>query len=160
MAAKKKKYTGPSEIRNAKARRDYTIEETYEAGVVLTGTEVKSIRGGHAQISDGFCRFNNRGELFVQGLHIDEYAFGTSSNHVPRRERKLLLKGRELVKLRRAVEAGGKAILPLRIYFKESLIKIELGLGIGKKLFDKRDDLKKKAVIRDVEQTLKSYRFR
>lgn len=160
MAAKKNKYTGPSEVRNAKARRDYLVEETYEAGIVLTGTEVKSVRGGHAQISDGFCRFSNSGELFIQGLHIDEYAFGTMNNHIPRRERKLLLKGRELVKLRRAVEAGGKALVPLRMYFKEALIKVEVGLCVGKKLFDKRDDLKKKAVMRDEEQSLKSYRFR
>ncbi|MCH6255771.1 SsrA-binding protein SmpB [Puniceicoccaceae bacterium K14] len=160
MAAKKKKYTGPSEIRNAKARRDYIVEDILEAGIVLTGTEVKSIRGGNVQLSDGFCRFSNVGELFVQGVHIDEYSFGTMNNHIPRRERKLLLKSRELVRLRRAVEAGGKAIVPLRMYFKESLIKVELGLCVGKKLFDKRDDLKKKAVMRDEQQSLKEYRFR
>lgn len=156
MAAKKKdKHHGPSDIRNPKALRDYFVEEKYEAGIVLTGTEVKSIRSGKAQLSEGFCRFKKE-ELFIYGLYVDEYAFGNINNHIPRRERKLLLKRRELTKLRHASEAGGKAIMPLRIYFKEALIKVELGLCVGKKLFDKRDDLKKKAVMRDVDRILKS----
>ncbi len=159
MAAKNKKGGSPQDIRNAKARRDYAVEQTYEAGIVLTGTEVKSIRAGKAQLADGFCRFR-KGELYVYGLHIDEYAFGNINNHLPRRERKLLLKRSELRKLERAVDTGGKALVPLRLYFKEALIKAEIGVCVGKKLFDKRDDLKKKAELRDIERVMKSIRVR
>jgi len=133
------------------------VEETYESGIVLTGTEVKSIRAGKAQLSEGFCRFK-KDELFVYGLHIDEYAFGTINNHIPRRERKLLLKRSELRKLKKGMEAGGKSLMPLRMYFKEALIKVEVGVCVGKKLFDKRDDLKKKAVMRDIERDFKARR--
>lgn len=157
MAAKKKN-KNPGEIRNAKAHRDYLVEDTYEAGIVLTGTEVKSIRAGKAQLADGHCRFSKHVELYIYGLHIDEYAFGNMNNHVPRRERKLLLKRKELVKLQRAVEAGGKALVPLRMYFREALVKVEIGLCVGKKLFDKREDLKKKAIMRDMDQAMKAYR--
>lgn len=156
MAAKKKRDNKPGTIRNAKVHRDYHVEETYEAGIVLTGTEVKSFRAGKAQLSEGFCRFV-KDELFIYGLHIDEYAFGNINNHVPRRERKLLLKARELRKLKQATEAGGKAIIPIRMYFKEALIKVEIGLCTGKKLFDKREDMKKKAVTRDIERELRRY---
>lgn len=162
MAAKKHKGgkgSGPQDIRNSKVHRDYTVEQTFEAGIVLTGTEVKSIRAGKAQVSDAFCRFN-KGEFFVYGLHIDEYAFGNINNHIPRRERKLLLKRSELRKIERALEAGGKAAVPTRMYFKEALIKMEIGICVGKKLFDKRDDLKKKAQLRDVEREMKSIRVR
>ena len=154
MAAKK--YESPKEIKNSKVHRDYNVEDTYEAGVVLTGTEVKSIREGKAQLADSFCRFY-KDDLFVQGLHIDEYAFGNINNHIPRRERKLLLKRRELRKLKVMMEAGGKAIIPTRMYFTGSLIKMELGVCTGKKLFDKREDLKKKAVDRDIEREMKDY---
>lgn len=156
--SKKGKHSTPSDIRNAKAFRDYMVEEKYEAGIVLTGTEVKSVRAGKAQLAEGFCRFTND-ELFIYGLHIDAYAFGTINNHIPRRERKLLLKRSELRKLKRAMEAGGKAIVPLRMYFKEALIKLEIGVCVGKKLFDKRDDLKKKAVMRDIERSMKDDRY-
>ena len=102
MAGKKKKGGAPREIRNSKVHRDYHVESTFEAGIVLTGTEVKSIRAAKAQISDGFCRFN-KGEFFIYGLHVDEYAFGNINNHLPRRERKLLLKRSELRKIERAL---------------------------------------------------------
>ncbi len=158
MSAKKTSKPGlPRDIRNAKVFRDYFVEEKYEAGIVLTGTEVKSIRAGKASLTEGFCRFV-KDQLFIYGLHIDEYAFGSMNNHIPRRERKLLLKKRELRKLQRAVESGGKAIIPIRMYFKEALIKVEIGLCVGKKLFDKRDDLKKKAVMRDVDRYMKDSR--
>ena len=147
----------PQDIRNSKVRRDYFVEDTYEAGIVLTGTEVKSIRAGKASVSEGFCRFS-KGELFIYGLHIDEYAFGNINNHIPRRERKLLLKRSELRRVERLMEAGGKTVIPLRMYFKGSLIKVELGICVGKKLFDKRDDLKKKAMMRDIDRDMKSYR--
>jgi len=162
MTAKKGKTDralGPQVIRNAKARRDYLVEHTFEAGIALTGTEVKSIRAGKAQLSESFCRFS-KGELFVYGLHIDEYAFGNINNHIPRRERKLLLKKSELRKIERALEAGGKSAVPIKMYFKQALIKLEIGLCVGKKLFDKREDLKKKAQMRDVDREMKSFRLR
>lgn len=158
MAAKKQdKSSIPKEIRNAKARRDYFVEDTYEAGVVLTGTEVKSLRAGKASLNEGFCRFN-KSELFIYGFHIDEYAWGSMNNHIPRRERKLLLHRHELRKLKKQVESGGKTIVPLRLYFKAALVKIEIAVCVGKKLFDKRDDLKKKAVMRDIERSFKRSR--
>ncbi len=156
---KGKKGAGAQDIRNAKARRDYEIEDTYEAGIMLTGTEVKSIRAGRAQLADGFCRFD-KGEFYIYGLHIDEYAFGNINNHIPRRQRKLLLKRSELRKIEKALHVGGKAAVPLRMYFKEALIKVEIGIGVGKKLFDKRDDLKKKAELRDIDRVMKSIRVR
>lgn len=156
MAAKKQKKSSiPKEIRNAKAGRDYFVEDTFEAGIVLTGTEVKSLRAGKASLNEGFCRFV-KSDLFIFGFHIDEYAWGSMNNHIPRRERKLLLHRHELRKLKKQVESGGKAIVPLRLYFKEALVKIEIAVCIGKKLFDKRDDLKKKAVMRDDDR---SYKF-
>ena len=149
----------PQAIRNAKVHRDYTVEDTFEAGIVLTGTEVKSIRAGKAQLSEGFCRFH-KGEFFVNGIHIDEYAFGNINNHVQRRERKLLLRRSELRKIEKLMDAGNKAAIPMRMYFKEALIKVEIGICVGKKLFDKREDLKKKAVMRDMDREMKSYRTR
>lgn len=162
MAGKKTKggkHSSPHDIRNSKVHRDYLVESTFEAGIVLTGTEVKSIWAGKAQISDSFCRFN-KGEFFIYALHIDEYAFGNINNHLPRRERKLLLKRSELKKIARALEAGGKSAVPTRLYFKEALIKVEVGICTGKKLFDKREDLKKKAQMRDIERVMKEVRVR
>lgn len=162
MAGKKKKsgkWSAPQDIRNSKVHRDYLVEDTYEAGIVLSGTEVKSIRAGKAQISDGFCRFH-KGEFFIYSLYIDEYAFGNINNHVPRRERKLLLRKSELKKIARALEAGGKSAIPTRMYFKEALIKVEVGVCSGKKLFDKREDLKKKAQMRDIDRVMKEVRVR
>lgn len=160
MAGKKSKGNKSNQdIRNAKVHRDYTVEDKYEAGIVLTGTEVKSIRAGKVQLSDSFCRFS-KGEFFIYGLHIDEYAFGNINNHIPRRERKLLLKKSEIRKIERAIEAGGKAAIPTRMYFKEALIKVEIGLCVGKKLFDKREELKKKAQMRDIDRVMKSVRVR
>ena len=160
MAGKKQNKSNlPKEIRNSKARRDYFVEESYEAGIVLTGTEVKSLRASKASVNEGFCRFV-KNDLFIYGLYIDEYAWGSMNNHIPRRERKLLLHKHELRKLKKQVEAGGKTIIPLRLYFKEALVKVEIGVCVGKKLFDKRDDLKKKAVMRDVDRSMKGRYFR
>lgn len=162
MAGKNKKGgkgSSPQDIRNSKVHRDYLVEDTFEAGIMLTGTEVKSIRAGKAQISDGFCRFN-KGEFYIYALHIDEYAFGNFNNHIPRRERKLLLKKSELKKIARALEAGGKSAIPTKMYFKEALIKVEVGICSGKKLFDKREDLKKKAQMRDLDRDMKAVRVR
>ena len=155
MAGRKQnKSNVPKEIRNGKAKRDYFVEDIFEAGVILTGTEVKSLRAGKASLNESFCRFV-KSDLLINGFHIDEYAWGSMNNHIPRRERKLLLHRHELRKLKKQVESGGKTIVPLRLYFKEALVKIEIGVGVGKKLFDKRDDLKKKAVMRDDDRSFK-----
>tara|TARA_B100001057_G_scaffold496968_1_gene599861 strand:+ start:365 stop:841 length:477 start_codon:yes stop_codon:yes gene_type:complete len=155
MAGKKQnKPNVPKEIRNGKAKRDYFVEDIFEAGIILTGTEVKSLRAGKASLNESFCRFV-KSDLLIYGFHIDEYAWGSMNNHIPRRERKLLLHRHELRKLKKQVESGGKTIVPLRLYFKEALVKIEIAVGVGKKLFDKRDDLKKKAVMRDDDRSFK-----
>lgn len=155
MAGRKQnKSNVPKEIRNGKAKRDYFVEDIFEAGVILTGTEVKSLRAGKASLNESFCRFV-KSDLLIYGFHIDEYAWGSMNNHIPRRERKLLLHRHELRKLKKQVESGGKTIVPLRLYFKEALVKIEIAVGVGKKLFDKRDDLKKKAVMRDDDRSFK-----
>ncbi len=143
-----------TEIRNAKALRDYAIGERFEAGIQLKGTEVKSIRGGRAQISDAFGRIE-KGEVWLHNAHIEQYAFGNLNNHEARRIRKLLLHQHQIRKIIQALAAGGKALVPLRMYFKGALVKVEVGLGTGKKLFDKRDDLKKRVEERDLAKVLK-----
>lgn len=157
MAAKDKKSVRQKEIRNAKAFRDYAIEDRFEAGIVLTGTEVKSIRAGRAQITDAFGRLE-KGELFLYHMHISEYSFGNVHNHNPYRPRKLLLNKRELNKIAVATETGGAAIVPIRVYLKHGLVKVEIGLGKGRKLYDKRDDLKKKAHELEMKRALKAMR--
>ena len=143
-----------TEVRNAKAGRDYFIEEKFEAGIALRGTEVKSIRGGHAQISDAFARVE-KGEVWLCNAHIDPYEYGTTSNHDARRQRKLLLNRSEIRKIAQALDAGGRVLVPLRLYFKDALVKVEVALGTGKKQFDKREDLKKRAELRDRERTVR-----
>jgi SsrA-binding protein len=154
MAAKKKDSERFSEIRSSKALRDYSIGERFEAGIQLRGTEVKSIRAGKAQINDAFARVE-KGEVWLHNAHIEQYAFGNIHNHDAKRIRKLLLHRRHIDKIQRALEAGGQVLVPLRMYFKEALVKVEVGLGTGKKLFDRRDDLKLKAVQREMSQALK-----
>ena len=146
-----------TEIRNAKAGRDYFVESRFEAGIALKGTEVKTIRDGRAQINDAFGRLK-QGELWLVNAHIDEYAFGTYSNHEPKRTRKLLLRKSELRKIDQALNQGGRSLIPLRMYFKEALVKVEVGICTGKKLYDKRDDLKKKIVQRELDRAIKSHR--
>ncbi|HRE79895.1 MAG TPA: SsrA-binding protein SmpB [Opitutaceae bacterium] len=138
-AAKKNDSAGArfTEVRNSKALRDYTVDERFEAGVQLRGTEVKSIRAGRAQINDAFGRFE-KGELWMHGAHIEEYAFGNRFNHDARRVRKLLLHRNQIRKISVALAAGGQALIPLRMYFKEALVKVEVALCTGKKLYDKR----------------------
>jgi SsrA-binding protein len=145
------------EIRNSKVRRDYSIGDRFEAGIVLTGTEVKSVRIAQAQISDAHCRFE-KGEIYLHGATINEYAFGNINNHPSRRPRKLLLHQLEIVRLQRATEAGGKALIPLRLYFKGGLIKVEIALCTGKKLYDKRENLKMKAELLEIDRMMKSRR--
>jgi SsrA-binding protein len=137
-----------TEIRNAKARRDYFIEDKFEAGIALRGTEVKSVRNGRAQINDAFGRVE-QGEVWLHNAHIDPYEYGTDNNHDVRRLRKLLLHKHEIRKIAQALEAGGRALVPLRMYFKDALVKVEVALATGKKQFDKREDLKKRAQLRD-----------
>jgi SsrA-binding protein len=157
MSAQKKDASRYTEIRNSKALRDYFVNERFEAGIQLKGTEVKSIRGGRAQISDAFGRVE-KGELWLHGAHIEQYAFGNIYNHDAKRIRKLLLHKHQVRKIEQALATGGRALVPLRMYFKDALVKVEVGLCTGKKLFDKRETLKKKVEMRDVEKAMKAYR--
>jgi|UniRef100_UPI0040495F52 SsrA-binding protein len=154
MSAKKKDSTRYSEVRNAKALRDYFVDERFEAGLALKGTEVKSIRAGRAQINDAFGRHTN-GELWLHNAHIEQYAFGNIYNHDARRIRKLLLHKHEIRKIVQALEAGGRALVPLRMYFKDALVKVEVGLCTGKKLYDKRETMKTKVQEREMEKEMK-----
>jgi SsrA-binding protein len=157
MAAQKKDPGRFTEIRNSKALRDYFVDERFEAGIALKGTEVKSIRAGKAQINDAHGRVE-KGELWLHNAHIEHYEFGNLNNHDARRTRKLLLHRHHIRKIQVALETGGRALVPLRMYFKEALVKVEVALCTGKKLFDKRETLKNKAAERDVAKALKSYR--
>jgi SsrA-binding protein len=140
------------EITNRKAHHDYFFEDTYVAGLVLTGTEIKSLRAGKASFNDSYCVFN-RGELFVKSLHISEYAFGTHSNHEPLQERKLLLNKRELRRLESRIKEKGYSIIPLRIFLTDKgFFKMEIGLGKGKKHYDKRESIKERETDRDIKR--------
>jgi len=140
---------------NKKAYHDYFIEEKLEAGMVLQGTEVKSLRAGKANLSDAFMQIRN-GEAFLHNLNISAYDFGNRQNHEPDRNRKLLLHKREIVKLFSRIREQGYSAIPLRLYFKDGLVKVEIGLGKGKKMYDKREDLKKKDTQREISQVMKS----
>lgn len=158
MASKNDKNTQRhSEIRNAKALRDYFVDEKFEAGVALRGTEVKSIRAGKAQINDAFARYE-KGELWLYNMHIAEYTFGNLFNHEPRRKRKLLLHRHQIRKIGMALDAGGRTLIPLRLYFKEALVKVEVALCTGKQLFDKREDLKRREAMLEARKLLKARR--
>ncbi len=154
MSAQKTKAPRHTEIRNAKAGRDYFVDEKFEAGIALKGTEVKSIRAGRAQINDAFGRFD-KGEIWLLNAHVEEYAFGNIYNHDAKRTRKLLLHKHQIRKIAQALQAGGRALVPLRIYFKDALVKVEVALCTGKKLYDKRDDLKEKDEVREMKKALK-----
>ncbi len=137
---------------NRKARHDYSILDTFEAGIALTGTEVKSLRAGRASLVDGFATITDH-ELWLRNVHIAEYAEGTWTNHAPRRVRKLLVHRMELDRLSAKLKEGGLALIPLSMYFKEGRVKVELGLGRGKKSYDKRQDMAK----RDADRELARY---
>lgn len=154
MAGKKPSSPRQKEIRNSRIHRDYFVEDSYEAGIVLTGTEVKSIRTGNAQISESFARFE-RGKLILYNAYIDEYTFGNYNNHAPRRPRKLLLHKKELIRLKQAVEAERLTLVPRRLYFKQALVKVDLCLCKGKKQYDRRDDLKAKVTKREIDRAMK-----
>jgi len=130
-------------LSNPKARRDYDILETFEAGIVLHGTEVKALRAGKGQISDAFARIE-QGEAFLHNAHIDEYAFGNLQNHQPKAVRKLLLHRSEIRKLLSLVTTKGNALVPLSFYWKNGLVKVLLGVGKGKVQYDKREDIKRR----------------
>ncbi len=134
---------------NRKARHDYTILDTYEAGMALTGTEVKSLRAGRASLVDAFGQESN-GEIFLHGMHIPEYTQGTWTNHEPRRVRKLLLKRVELDRLMGKVRESGLTLVPLSVYFSDGWAKVELGLARGKRSYDKRQDIAKRDADREI----------
>ena len=138
---------------NRKARHDYHIEDTFEAGVALMGTEVKSLREGRASLVDGFCVFYGD-ELYLEGVHIPEYVQGTWTNHTPRRRRKLLLHRAELDKLAAKTKESGRTIVPLKLYFKEGRVKVEIALATGKKMYDKRHALRERQDQREAERAL------
>lgn len=138
---------------NRKARHDYHIEDTFEAGLVLQGTEVKSLRAGRASLVDGFAEFD-RGELWLVNVHIPIYAEGTWTNHEPRRRRKLLLNRSEIAKINKRVAERGLTIVPLQLYFKDGRAKVEIALARGKKAYDKRHAIAEKEAKREAERSV------
>ena len=138
---------------NRKARHDYTILDTYEAGMALTGTEVKSLRAGRASLVDAFGQESN-GEIFLHGMHIPEYTQGTWTNHEPRRIRKLLLNKIEIQKVVGKLREEGLTLVPLSVYFNNGYAKVELGLARGKRLYDKRQDLAKRDAQREITRAM------
>jgi SsrA-binding protein len=143
--------------RNKRARHDYMIEDVVEAGLVLTGTEVKSLRAGRASLTDGFGMITDS-EAWLHGVHIPEYTQGTWTNHEPRRTRKLLLHRKEIERLARSTQERGLTLVPLSLYFKDGKAKIELGLARGKRSYDKRQDLAKRDAAREVDRELRRRR--
>ena len=144
---------------NKKAYHDYFIEEKYEAGIELFGTEVKSIRQGKCSIKEAYVTIDN-GEAFVDGMNISPYEKGNIFNREPLRRKRLLLHKREIMKLAGQVQAKGYTLMPLQVYFKNGRVKIEIGLARGKKLYDKRDDLRKKALKRETERDFRNSQIR
>jgi SsrA-binding protein len=138
---------------NKKGRHDYFIDEVFEAGLVLQGTEVKSLRAGRATLTDGYASVKE-GELWLSGVHIPEYNEGSWTNHEPRRERKLLLQKREISKLIGKLKESGLTLIPLSLYFKDGIVKVEMGLARGKKAHDKRESLKERQASREIDRAL------
>ena len=143
---------------NRKARHDYTIEDTYEAGLVLTGTEVKSLRAGRASLVDGYA-FIDGGEAWLDAVHIPEYHEGTWTNHPPRRKRKLLLHKQQILKLTSKVKEGGYTLVPLQLYFSDGRAKVEIAVAKGKREYDKRQVLRERQDRREAERAMSSRRF-
>lgn len=144
------------EIQNKKAKFDYEIIDTYEAGIVLTGTEIKSIRAGKAQLKDSYATIKKR-EVFLLNMHISQYKQGNIFNHNETRTRKLLLHKKEILKLRDKVEIGGFTLVPIKLYFKGNKAKILLGVAKGKKEYDKRETIKKRDTLLEMKKSLKRY---
>ncbi len=151
----KKQTTDKPLAQNRKARHDYTIIETYEAGLVLTGTEIKSIRAGKMNIQDGFISFN-QGEAWLKNAHISPYDHGNLFNHEPLRERKLLLHAKEIRELSKASQQQGMTVVPLKVYLVRGRAKLLIGLAKGKHHYDKRQSLKEQQAKRDIERALKN----
>jgi SsrA-binding protein len=145
-------------IQNKKARFEYEFLDQFTAGIVLTGTEIKSIRNSKASIAESFCEFNENGELFAVNMYIEEYAFGTRFNHRPRGSRKLLLNRRELNKLHKQVKNSGLTIVPLKLFINDKgFAKMSIALARGKKLYDKRDTLKDRDNQRNLDRVKKAF---
>ena len=146
-------------IKNKRARFEYELIEEYTAGIILTGTEIKSIRNSKASIAESFCEFNHKGELFTVNMHIEEYAFGTRFNHKPKAQRKLLLNKKELNKLYKEVKNGGLTIVPLKLFINDKgFAKIRIALARGKKLYDKRETIKDRENKRDLDRVKKIFK--
>ncbi len=142
-------------IKNKRARFDYEISDTYVAGIVLTGTEIKSIREGRASLTDSYCLVEN-GEIWVKGMNISEYFYGSYNNHVARRDRKLLLNKKEIAKLSKNAEDAGFTIVPMRMFINErGFAKLQIGLGRGKKQYDKRQSIKEREDKRSIDRMFK-----
>lgn len=141
---------------NRRARHDYAIDETFEAGLVLTGTEVKTLRNGRATLSDSYAMVDDNGEAWLINANIPEYEFGTWRNHSAKRSRKLLLHRKEIVKIQRALDSSGRTLIPLALYFKDGYAKVEIGIATGKKDWDKRRDLADRDAKREAERALAS----
>lgn len=149
------KFATKIEIKNKKATFEYEILESLDAGIQLAGTEIKSIRGGKANLTDSYCQFIGN-ELFVKNMHISEYELGTCNNHIAKRDRKLLLTRRELQKWQKKIRETGLTIIPLKLYLNEKgLAKLQIALCKGKKVYDKRESIKEKDTRRDLDRHLK-----
>lgn len=142
---------------NKKARHDYFVEETYEAGIELCGTELKSLRAGRVNLKDSWCSIVD-GEIFVNGMHISPYEQGNIFNRDPMRVRKLLMHKKEILKLYGTVKQTGYSLIPISLYFKDSKVKLQVGLCKGKKLYDKRADMAERSAKRDMERAIKEQR--
>ena len=146
-------------IQNKRARFEYELIDEFTAGIVLTGTEIKSLRNSKASISESFCEFNEKGELFTVNMNIEEYAYGTRFNHRPKAQRKLLLNKKELKKLHKEVKNSGLTIVPLRLFINDKgFAKMRIALARGKKLYDKRETIKDLENKRDLDRVKKNFK--
>lgn len=141
---------------NRRARHRYHVDERLECGIALRGTEVKSFKSGQFSFTDSYARISEAGELFLVGLHVTPYAFGNQFNHEPTRVRRLLAHRGEISRLRRRVSERGLTLIPLRFYLKRGMVKVELGICRGKKTFDKREDIKRRDLARDLDRQVRS----
>lgn len=157
MATEVKK--DPPVIKNRKATFDFEITETFEAGIALQGTEVKSIREGKVSFTDSFA-YMDKGELFLKDLYISEFTHGSYNNHIPTRIRKLLLKRKEIREIDKAISQQGLTVVPLKVYFKNGFAKVQIGLGKGKKRFDKRNTLADRDTEREMKRNFKTSQFK
>ena len=154
------KEAGTSMIaQNRRARHDYQIEDRYEAGIALTGTEVKSLREGRASLSESFVSIDRRHEVWLENANIPEYLNGTWNNHAPKRKRKLLLHAKQIIRLERQIQAKGYTIVPLSLYFKDGRVKVEIAVARGKREYDKRQSLREEQDRREAQRAMR-YRNR